>query len=35
MSGGETAYLSLVIGAFVFFAIALAWISEYERHHRR
>jgi len=35
MSPGETAYLSLVIGAFVFFAIALGWISEYERHHRR
>ena len=34
MSGGESAYLSLVIGAFVFFAIALAWISEYERRHR-
>jgi len=34
MTGGETAYLSMVIGAFVFFAVALGWISEYERLHR-
>lgn len=27
MSAGETAYLALSIGAFVVFAIAMAWLS--------
>jgi hypothetical protein len=31
MGPGETAYLTMTIGAFIVFAIVLAWISESER----
>ncbi len=30
MSSGETAYLALVVGAFIVFALVLAWISQSE-----
>ena len=35
MTGGETAYLTLVIGAMVVFAAALAYVSWEYTHHRR
>ncbi len=31
MSSGETAYLYMTIGAFVVFALALAWVSFTEK----
>ena len=36
MTGGESAFLALVIGAMAIFAAALAYVSwEYDQHRRK
>lgn len=35
MTAGETAFLAMAIGAFIIFALVLAWVSTSEKRGKR